>query len=41
MARFSWKICLTQKGVLIHSTDFVWNISHSMKNSASYCHQCT
>jgi hypothetical protein len=36
MARFSWEICLTQTGVLILSTDFVWNISHSMKNSASY-----
>jgi hypothetical protein len=27
--------------VLIFSTTFVWNISHSKKNSASYYHKCT
>ena len=26
---------------LISSTDFVWNISHSKQNSASYCHKFT
>jgi hypothetical protein len=26
---------------LISSTAFVWNISHSKQNSASYCHKCT
>ena len=26
--------------VLIFSTDFIWNISHSTKNSARYCHRC-
>jgi len=29
------KIC-----VLIFSTNFVWNISHSKKNSATYYHKC-
>ena len=27
--------------VLIFSTPLVWNISHSKKNSATYCHKCT
>jgi len=27
--------------VLIFSTTFVWNISHSKKNSARYDHKCT
>ena len=27
--------------VLIFSTNFVWNISNSKKNSTSYCHKCT
>jgi hypothetical protein len=26
--------------VLIFSTTFVWNISHSKKNLARYCHKC-
>ena len=26
--------------VLIFCTNFVWNISHSKKNSARYCHKC-
>jgi hypothetical protein len=26
--------------VLVFSTIFVWNISHSKKNSARYCHKC-
>jgi hypothetical protein len=26
--------------VLIFSTIFIWNISHSKKNSARYCHKC-
>ena len=26
--------------VLIFSTTFVWNVSHSEKNSARYCHEC-
>ena len=29
------KIC-----VLIFSTIFIWNVSHSKKNSATYCHIC-
>jgi len=28
-------------GVLIFSTAFVWNISRSKKNSATYIHKCT
>jgi hypothetical protein len=31
-----YKMC-----VLIFSTTFAWNISHSKKNSARHCHKCT
>jgi len=27
--------------VLIFSSIFVWNIYHSKRNSARYCHKCT
>jgi hypothetical protein len=37
-----WKKATEQKMcVLIFSTTFVWNISHSKKNSARYYHKCT
>ena len=34
------KLLNTKTGVLIFSTTFFWNISHSDKNSATYCHKC-
>jgi hypothetical protein len=40
-ARFSGKKSLNTKCVLIFSRTFVWNISHSKKNSARYYHKCT
>ena len=38
---FPEKKLLNIKCVLIFSTIFSWNISHSMKNSARYYHKCT
>jgi surface polysaccharide O-acyltransferase-like enzyme len=38
---FGKKKLLNIKCVLIFCTTFVWNISHSKKNSARYYHQCT
>jgi hypothetical protein len=36
-----WKKKLPKaKCVLIFSKTFIWNIYHSKKNSASYCHKC-
>ena len=35
------KVYWTEKRVLIFSTNIVWNISRSKKNSARYYHKCT
>ena len=42
-ARFSKKKKVFENAVwvLIFSTTFVWNISHSKKKWARYCHKCT
>jgi hypothetical protein len=34
------KVTEHKKYVLIFSSSFVWNISHSKKNSATYYHEC-
>jgi len=39
MARYSKKKKVIEMCVLIFSTTFVWNTSHSKKNSASYYHK--
>jgi hypothetical protein len=38
---FRKKVTKRKMCVLIFSTAFVWNISHSKKNSARYYHKCT
>jgi len=38
---FGEKVCNRKMCVLIFSTTFVWNISHSKKNSTIYDHKCT
>jgi hypothetical protein len=38
---FGKKVTEYKMCVLIFSTTFVWNISHSAKNSARYFHKCT
>jgi len=40
-ARFSESFVGHTVCVLIFSTIFVWNIYHSNRNSARYCHKCT
>jgi len=35
------KVIINNMRALIFSTDFVPSISHSKKNSAVYCHECT
>jgi hypothetical protein len=41
MARFKKKVLEHKVCVLTSSATSVWNISHSWKNSAKYCHKCT
>ena len=37
---FRKKVTENGRSVLIFSTNFIWQISHSKKNSARYCHKC-
>jgi membrane protein CcdC involved in cytochrome C biogenesis len=37
---FGKEVTEHKRCVLIFSTVFIWNISHSKKNSAIYCHKC-
>jgi hypothetical protein len=39
-ARFSRGKKITGKKMCFFCTTFIWNISHSNKNSARYCHEC-
>ena len=37
---FRNKVAENKTCILIFSTTFIWNISHSKKNLARYCHKC-
>ena len=37
---FRKKVTELKTSILIFSTTFIWNTSHSKKNSARYCHKC-